>query len=226
MILNLGMWPITLMILAFIIPLAYCIIWKKTELKKISVLTASAFIIIILYPLTFYLPGVIGYAIAKGILFIIIPTITIFYLEKWKIQDILTRVGVNKDNLGKSIIFGFLAAIVTIAITAIISKTHNPDVLWRIIMFLEAFTEEFFFRGILFLYLLKITNIKVAYVTSIFAFVLAHPQHFTNLFIISTTVQAILLTIVTHKTKNITGPWIAHGLNRNIPSLIRIALGL
>jgi membrane protease YdiL (CAAX protease family) len=91
-------------------------------------------------------------------------------------------------------------------------------------MFFEAFTEEFFFRGVLFLYLLSKTNVKIAYLTSVPAFVLMHPQHFTSLFIISTVTQAILLTVITHKTKNIIGPWVAHGLNRILPSAIRLFL--
>jgi membrane protease YdiL (CAAX protease family) len=87
-------------------------------------------------------------------------------------------------------------------------------------MFIEAFNEEFFFRGILLLYLLKITDIKIAYTTSVLAFILAHPQHFNSLWLVSTSLQAILLVAVSYKTKNIIGPWISHGLNRILPSLI------
>jgi len=77
-----------------------------------------------------------------------------------------------------------------------------------------------FFRGVLLIYLWKITNLKVPYSTSILAFMLAHPQHLTSLSLICVAAQGILLGIVTHKTKNILGPWISHGLNRVIPQIL------
>jgi CAAX amino terminal protease family. len=223
------MYPVALLIFALLIPLIYCAKWKKKELKNIGLLTVCSVVIILLYPLTFYLfniLGVVGYSIAKFILFILLPIITIFYIEKWKVRDILFNAGIRKKNLQKSIIYGIIAAAVTIVITVIVSTTYKVDIVWRIVMFFEAFTEEFFFRGILFLYLIQKTNLKVAYSTSIIGFILIHPQHFTSMFILSTIAQAILLTIVANKTENIIGPWISHGLNRNIPSLIRIALGI
>jgi len=229
MSLNLGMWPIALLIFAFLIPLIYCAKWKKKELKDIALLTGCGVAIIALYPLTFYLAdaiGILGYAIAKIMLFVILPVVTIFYIEKWNLRDILFNVGVRKENLQKSIVYGLLAAVVTIVITVFVSTTYNVDIVWRVVMFFEAFTEEFFFRGILFLYLVQKTNLKVAYSTSIIGFILIHPQHFTSIFIVSTIAQSILLTIVADKTKNIIGPWLAHGLNRTIPSLIRIAFGI
>jgi membrane protease YdiL (CAAX protease family) len=76
------------------------------------------------------------------------------------------------------------------------------------------------------LYIWKITNLKVAYSTSVLAFVLAHPQHLTALSLLVVATQGILLGVVTYKTKNIIGPWISHGLNRVIPSWISIALGV
>jgi len=229
MSLSLGMWPIALLTLAFLIPLIYCAKWKKKELKNIALLTGCGVVIILLYPLTFYLSnvlGVTGYAIAKIILFVLLPIVVVFYIERWNVKDILFSAGVRKENLQKSVIYGVIAGVITIVITVVVSTTYGVDVVWRIVMFFEAFTEEFFFRGVLFLYLAQKTNLKVAYSTSIIGFILIHPQHFTSMFIISTISQAILLTIVADKTKNIIGPWIAHGLNRNMPSLIRMVLGI
>ncbi|MFA5771639.1 MAG: CPBP family intramembrane glutamic endopeptidase [Thermoplasmata archaeon] len=223
MSLDFGMYPIALLIIALFIPLAYCIKWKKNELKDIILLVACGAIIIILYPITFYLSnafGVIGYSLGKFVLFVLLPIATIFYIEKWKIKDILFNVGVRKKNLWKSIMYGLIAAIATIAITLVISASTKIDVFYHGIMFFEAFTEEFFFRGVLFLYLIGKTNLKVAYLTSIVGFILVHPQHFTSIFITTTIAQAVLLTIVVDKTKNIIGPWISHGLNRVVPSLI------
>jgi len=91
-------------------------------------------------------------------------------------------------------------------------------------MFLDAFNEEFLFRGVLILYLWKITDIKVAYATSIVSYIIVHPQHYASLFMISTIAQGILLAIIAHKTKNIIGPWISHGLNRVLLQIIRAIL--
>jgi membrane protease YdiL (CAAX protease family) len=92
------------------------------------------------------------------------------------------------------------------------------------IMFLDAFNEEFLFRGVLLLYLWKITDFKIAYATSVLSFILAHPQNFTSLYLISTAAQGILLGIVTYKTKNLIGPWISHGFNRVVPQIISVLL--
>ena len=91
-------------------------------------------------------------------------------------------------------------------------------------MFFDAFNEEFLFRGVLLLYLWKIIDLKIAYATSILAFILAHPQHFTLLPLIGVAAQAILLGIITHKTKNLIGPWISHGFNRIIPQLLTLLI--
>ena len=141
-------------------------------------------------------------------------------------KDILSKLGIRKENLAKSLIYGLIAAAITITITVLVIQTMPFDWVYRIIMFFEAFTEEFFFRGLLFLYLLSKTDLKVAYVTSILGFVLMHPQHFSSFFLISTITQGILLTVVVHKTKNITGAWVGHGLNRFFPVLLRNMLGI
>ena len=83
-----------------------------------------------------------------------------------------------------------------------------------VVSFVESFTEEFFFRGILFIFLLSRTNLKIAYVTSLTSFVLMHPQNFTNPFIISTIVQGFLTIEICRRSKNLVGAWVLHGTNR------------
>jgi membrane protease YdiL (CAAX protease family) len=147
--------------------------------------------IIIFYPINSYLGNSIpflGYTIDKLILFVLFPIITVFYIERWNLKNIFKNLGVCKKNLWRSILYGSLAAVVTIIIAIMVSTTSN-DLVNMTILFFEAFTEEFFFRGFFFLYLLKKTNLKIAYITSILGFVLMHPQHFTRLFLISTITQ-------------------------------------
>ncbi len=227
MILNI--FPIAPMLIALIIPLLYSIIWKRDSFLKIAVISLCCLLIVVLYPLVTFLSNLvpsIGYFIGKLILFTILPLFVILYFERWTIKNAISQLGITKKNLGKSIFLGVCFLIITVIISIATSWGAEgvTDIFWNIIMFFEAFNEEFLFRGVLFLYLWKLTDIKVAYTTSILAFILAHPGHFTQLFILSTIAQGILLAIVTHKTKNIIGPWISHGLNRVIPQIIRVIL--
>lgn len=231
--LNLGMFPTALMLLALPIPLVYCLKWKKESLEKVAVISICCIFIVFLYRITDDLGKVIeptlGYFLGKLILFTVLPLITILYLERCKIKTALTQVGVKKEKLMMSIFLGLGVLVITVILALIIfdwGQVEPTSVYWYVIMFFEAFNEEFLFRGFLLLYLWKITDLKVAYATSVLAFILAHPQHLTSLSLIGVSAQGILLGIVTYKTKNLIGPWISHGLNRAIPSLIIIALGM
>ncbi len=228
MSIQLGMFPVAPLMFALLIPIIYSLKWKRKELKNIILISLCSLGVVVFYPLVIFLSKLIpfGYPIGKIILFVLFPIITVFYIERWNIKTIFLNLGVRKRNLSKSIIYGLLATVITISITIFVSITYPWIPLNQLIAFLESFTEEFFFRGFLFLYLLQKTNLKVAYPTSILAFVLAHPQHFTSWFLISLISQGILLTFVAHKTKNIMGPFISHGLNRTIPVLIRNIVGL
>jgi membrane protease YdiL (CAAX protease family) len=202
-----------------------------------AVLFLLGVVMVLLYPLHLplsnALPNGIGYSVAKVIIFIALPAAVLFYIERWDIREILHNVGVRAENWKKSLIYSLAATAVTILITLltviVILSTPTPDeigILYRTVMFLESFTEEFFFRGVLLVYLLKKTgSFKVAYATSVISFILIHPQHLATGFLMPAT-QGILLGLVAYKTKNIIGPWIGHGLNRVIPSLIRIVSGV
>ncbi|MBL7160407.1 MAG: CPBP family intramembrane metalloprotease [Candidatus Aenigmarchaeota archaeon] len=215
--------PVAPMLLVLLIPLAYSF-WKRKERKAVIVVCIACVFTVAFYPLVNILANLVptvGYFLGKIILFIFIPILAVFFLEKWSLKNIFIDFGVRRKALGKSVSLGIAAAIVTIAITLLVSVTQW-DLAFRSIMFFESFTEEFFFRGFLLLYLMKKTTPKIAYSTSVLGFVLIHPQHFNSLFLISTIAQGLLLAWVAGKTKNIIGPWIAHGANRFFPSLLRM----
>jgi membrane protease YdiL (CAAX protease family) len=228
---DLGIFPIALMLLALVIPLVYCIKWKKTNLRKVVLIFICCIFIVVLYPITIYLGNIIeptlGYFLGKLILFTLFPFIAILYLERWKIKTTLIELGVKKEKLMTSILLGLGVLLITVIIALLIYRWGHAapfSSYWNTIMFFDAFNEEFLFRGVLLLYLWKITDLKIAYATSVLAFILAHPQNFTSLYLISTAAQGILLGIVTYKTKNLVGPWISHGLNRVIPQIIAALL--
>jgi len=225
--------PLKPMLLALLIPLVYslCKVRKKDrkELKPILLISLCSVGTVIFYGITYYLSNYLGafgtlfgYSIGKFILFVLLPMATIFYIERWPAKKIFSELGVKKAGIEKSVLYGLLVAVVTIIITIFVSVRADFDLTYRTIMFFEAFTEEFFFRGFLFLYLAKKTNRKVAYATSILGFILIHPQHFISPFLISTITQGILMTIVADKTDNVVGPWIGHGLNRFVPPMIKM----
>ena len=225
-------YPIAPMIIALFIPLIYSIKNQNKHLKQIILLLITTISITILYPLTTFLQNNInpelGYFIGKLIIFTIFPFILVLYLDKQNVKKTLTQLGITKQNLHKSIFFGLLSLIITLTIIALflLNNIATTTTLWNCVMFLDAFNEEFFFRSLLFLYLWKITNAHVAATTSILAFILAHPQYYYPHIqvggFLQTSLQGILLTFVTYKTKNVVGPWISHGLNRVIPQLLRI----
>jgi membrane protease YdiL (CAAX protease family) len=220
--------PIAPMLISLIIPIFYCIKYKKDSLNKIIILTICSTVIILLYPLVIlsgnYLDPTTTYLLIKFVILTILPIIVIAKLENWKIKQVVIELGVNKKNLSKSIFLSILVLLFTLFIGLIIlwGIQTNTSLYWNIIMFLDAFNEELFFRGVLLIYLCKLTNIKIAFPTSVIAFILAHPHQLTQLFIVSTIVQGILLGYISYKTKNIIGPWISHGLNRTLIQLLRV----
>ena len=228
---DLGLFPIALMLIALVIPILYCIKWKKTNLRKVVLISICCIFIVILYPITTFLGNImeptLAYFLGKLILFTLLPFVTILYLERWKIKTTFMELGVKKEKLMLSILLGLGALIITVILALILIKwgqTEPPSAYWNTIMFFDAFNEEFLFRGVLLLYLWKITDFKLAFATSVLAFILAHPQHLTSLSLITVAAQGILLGIVTYKTKNLVGPWISHGLNRVIPQIIAALL--
>jgi membrane protease YdiL (CAAX protease family) len=194
------------------------------------IITLLFIIIIILYPIHTYLGYIfdsnLAFLITKTILFSILPIFFIIYIEKWKFKTILNKLGIKRKKIRKSILLSLIVLIFTLFLGLIIlwGNKGYDSIFWNIIMFFDAFNEELLFRGVIILYVGRITNIKVGFSTSLVAFILAHPQYINQLFLISTIIQGFLLGYVTYKTKNIIGPWISHGLNRTIIQLIRIIL--
>ena len=216
-------------IFALIIPLAYCHKWKKESLERVVVLSLCILGIVGLYPAVNYLAGMYGdtgYFLGKFILFTLLPFAVIAYFERWNVRDALKHFGVRKERVWPSIFLGIGALVITLLISLAITWGNEgiTSLSWNAVMFFDAFNEEFLLRGVLFLYLWKLTELRIAYATSITAFIFAHPQNFESLFIIATAAQGILLMIVTRRTGNILGPWISHGLNRTVIQVIRALL--
>ena len=213
------------MLIPMIIPIIYGLKYKRESLQEISVITVvMIFIVIVYWPLTLGLNSSSN-IIAKTLLFVLVPIFFLLLLFKIRAklgnekQDFqLNLFGITRNGFYKSMKLGFLflpfMLIVTFLVKYMMGGDYDPNFPLGFVSFIESFTEEFFFRGILFLFLMSKTNFKIAYITSLSSFILMHPQNFTNPFIISTIFQGLITLEICRRSKNITGAWIVHGSNR------------
>ena len=214
---NLFLWP---MLVPMIAPLFYCFKYKKESLAEIGTITASMFLVVVLYwPLqSSNFLSTQTYTAVKFLLFVVLPVLCLLILKRNKSPLKLKQFGIKKEGTKKSlwlcILFLPIMLGVTIVIQYVNGVTLDVDLLTGTISFFEAFTEEFFFRGILFIFLLNRTNLKIAYFTSLASFVLVHPQHLTTIFLIATIVQGILTIEICRRSDNLIGAWLLHGINR------------
>ena len=208
------LWP---MILPMLLPLLYSLKFKRDSLPEIlTILCVMTIIIVSYWPLSLALPSS-GNLLVKFLLFIVIPLVLLFSIRKEK-TPFFNRFGIQQKGIQQSLKWGLILLpimlLVTFAIGTFTVPSSQGDLYTGGILFIEAFTEEFFFRGVLFLALVSRTNSKIAYLTSLVSFVLMHPQHFTTFFIIGTIVQGVLTLEITRRSENLLGAWILHGSNR------------
>jgi membrane protease YdiL (CAAX protease family) len=214
---DLFLWP---MLLPMILPLSYCAKYKKESCAEIGMISVVMMLIVFLYwPLiTSTLFSPYSYVVVKFFLFVVLPIVFLVLLKRNLSSLHLGEYGVKKEGVKKSIVWFVLLLPIMLLITAIIQIINgvswNVELIAGLISFFEAFTEEFFFRGVLFVFLLKKTNMKVAYVTSLTSFTLMHPQNLTTIFIIGTIVQGFLTIEIARRSQNIIGSWLLHGSNR------------
>lgn len=213
------LWP---MLLPMVLPMIYTIKDKQGSFGEVSIITCTMVLIVIAYwPLTLGLDSSSNIG-AKFLLFVCLPLM--FLYIPWKIRQKqnkdfpLHEFGITRNGFKKSLKLGFLfiplMLLVTFVTRYMIGGISTPYFSLGVVSFIESFTEEFFFRGILFLFLLPRTNLPVAYITSLSCFVLMHPQNITNPFIFSTILQGLLTLEICRQSRNLIGAWVLHGTNR------------
>ena len=222
MIFNFFLWP---MLVPMIIPIVYGIKYKRESLLEICIITFSMIFIVVAYwPLTLGLNSSAN-IVTKFLLFVLVPLV--FLYTSWKIRNkhkkkkqeySFKQFGITEEGFEKSLNLGLLflpiMLLVTFLVKYMIGGSFDGDFSLGVVSFVESFTEEFFFRGILFIFLMSRTNLKIAYITSFASFILTHPQNFSNLFIIGTIVQGVLTIEICRRSKNLVGAWVLHGTNR------------
>ena len=123
---NLFLWP---MLLPLIIPISYCIIYRKDRLGEILVISLSMILIVILYwPLSFKLYTDANFY-AKVILFVILP-ILLLYIYRRIHKHTLTsdekifewkHFGITNEGLEKSLKLGLFFIPIMIGATFVIN---------------------------------------------------------------------------------------------------------
>ena len=215
--LDVFLWP---MLLPMIIPLIYCMKYKIEALIDVEIISLAMILIVVLYwpLLTSNIALTYTYPVVKLLLFVLLP-IFLFLVIPHKTSTFHGALyGVTRPGIKKSFFWFILLLPIMIAVTGLIHYFHgvtwHADSIAGAISFFEAFTEEFFFRGILFIFLIQKTSMKIAYVTSLASFILIHPQHLTTIFIVATIVQGIIALEIARRSQNIIGSWMLHGSNR------------
>jgi membrane protease YdiL (CAAX protease family) len=213
--LDLFLWP---MLLPIIPLLVYVLLRKRVYLAEVfAIFLVMVTIVVVYWPLTTVVPSPAN-IVVKFTLFVFVPLVVLLALQGRKTQIRLADFGLKTEGMKASILLSLAFLPIMLLITFVV-HWHNgasvpPDGVLGIISFIEAFTEEFFFRGILFLFLLPRTNLAAAYSVSLVSFVLMHPQHLSSLFLVVTIVQGILTMEICRRSSNLIGAWILHGTNR------------
>lgn len=231
---GLGTYPTLLFFVALLIPLLYSMVRKRDGLRGMMAIFVMGVLVVFFYPAVNHLGALvpessIGYSVGKLIVFVFIPLAFVLYLERWRLKDAFGKLGIRRKRFKESVLLGLAVLVVTGVLAIVFGGNVEIQTLWAVVAFFEAFTEEFFFRGVMFLYIAWKIDARVAFASSLIAFVSFHPQHYLNPglrpTLLITLAQGALMVLVTHRTKNIAGPWIGHGLNRSIPYIVKAALG-
>jgi len=222
MIFDLFLWP---MLIPLAIPLVYCIYYQKKEVFDVLVIIFIMVLIVFFYiPLSYSFYSDANFYV-KMLLFVLLPVFVLFIWSRirkriFEEEDIFRweYFGINTKGLEKSLKLGIVFLPIMLFTSFIVIYINGQVIPGSYILgdvyFVESITEEFFFRGLLFLFLWRFTSLKVAYVTSVSSFVLMHPNNLADVFILSTIVQGFLTVEVCRRSKNLLGAWIVHGANR------------
>jgi membrane protease YdiL (CAAX protease family) len=168
--------------------------------------------------------GSYTYPVVKLILFLVLPVVLFTGLKRETSLLHGSSFGLTTQGLTKSLLWFVVFLPIMLVASGIIQYVHgmagSVELTAGTMSFFEAFTEEFFFRGILFIFLFQRTTLKIAYATSLMSFILMHPQNLTTVFIGVTIIQGFLTVEIARKSHNIVGSWLLHGSNRFVELVI------
>jgi membrane protease YdiL (CAAX protease family) len=169
---------------------------------------------------------------------IVVPLMWYKFVNKISLKEMFTRLQLKREGLSNAVLWGFITVIIAFAITMAIgllymyimkidpSKFSNiPDLqqLFSIpslylLVSLQPFCEEFFFRGFLLEKITKRSGPAIAIVITSILFGVSHLSYTYAYAAIIAVILGVLLAVVVVKTKNLYSAIFAHTLI-NIASL-------
>jgi membrane protease YdiL (CAAX protease family) len=169
---------------------------------------------------------------------IVVPLVWYKFVNKISLKEMFTRLQLKREGLSNAVLWGFITVIIAFAITMAIgllymyimkidpSKFSNiPDLqqLFSIpslylLVSLQPFCEEFFFRGFLLEKITKRSGPAIAIVITSILFGVSHLNYTYAYAAIIAVILGVLLAVVVVKTKNLYSAIFAHTLI-NIASL-------
>lgn len=159
-----------------------------------------------------------AYFLIKLVLFVM-PALLIIRYRGYRLGDF----GITRERMRLSLLLGLGFLVITALVSALLFT--NPIQLdlymfmtFSVPMFLDAFNEEFIFRGVFFLFAYRNTkHLPLSYAVSMLLAFAWHPFELVRM--IPVFVQGTLLAYVLYRSGNITGAWVSHGINRSLISV-------
>jgi membrane protease YdiL (CAAX protease family) len=170
--------------------------------------------------------------------FILVPLLWYKLVNRITLKEMFARLYLRKEGLHNAILWGFITVIIAFAITMIIGLVYlfmtktNPSTLSNIpdlqqlfsipslylLVTLQPFCEEFFFRGFLLEKITKVGGTTIAVVTTSLLFGISHLTYTYAYTAIVAVILGLLFALVVLKTKNLYSAIFAHTVI-NITSL-------
>lgn len=169
---------------------------------------------------------------------ILVPILWYKFVNQISLKEMFTRLQLRREGLSNAILWGFITVIVAFAVTISISllymfftktdpsKFSNiPDLqlLFSIpalylLVTVQPFCEEFFFRGFLFEKIIRRSGPTIAILVTSILFGVSHLSYTYAYAAVIAVILGVLLAVVVYKTKNLYSAIFAHTLI-NIASL-------
>jgi membrane protease YdiL (CAAX protease family) len=176
--------------------------------------------------------------------FILVPLLWYKLVNKISLKEMFARLSLRKEGLPNAILWGFITIIIAFGSTMIIGLAYlfftktNPSTMSNIpdlqtmfsvpslylLVTLQPFCEEFFFRGFLLEKITKVGGTTIAVVTTAVLFGISHLTYTYAYTAIIAVVLGLLFALVVLKTKNLYSAIFAHTL-LNITSLTLFFFG-
>lgn len=176
--------------------------------------------------------------------FILVPLLWYTLVNQISLREILTRLKLRRKGIQNAIFWGFITIIIAFALTMIIGFIYlfytktNPTTLSNIpdlqqlfsvpslylLVIIQPFCEEFFFRGFLLEKITKISGPGTAIILTSVLFGISHLTYTYAYTALISVVLGVLLSLVVIKTKNLFSAIFAHTII-NITSLTLFLFG-